>query len=87
MSNLSQLAIGIGAFTIVIVIAFLVMAQTKTQDTSVSGTVCNSTSGSLGCNATKDLQEATDTIPGWVPLIVIVTIGGAILMMVSRFGR
>lgn len=87
LSNLGGLAIGIATLMLVLVVAFLVMAQAKTQDADVTGIVCNNSFGSAGCNATKELQGATDDIPGWVPLIVVVVIGGAIIGMVSKFGR
>lgn len=86
LQDLGGIAIGIATFTIIIAVAFLVMAQTKAQDASVTGLTCNSTSGSVGCNATGTLQNATQDIPGWVPLIVIVVIGGTILGMVKTFG-
>ena len=38
-------------------------------------------------NATEDLQNATATIPGWIPLIILVIIGGVILGLVSAFKR
>ena len=38
-------------------------------------------------NSTATLTNATATIPGWIPLIVLVVIGGIILAMVSRFGN
>ena len=87
LQNFGGLAIGIATFCIVLVVAFLVMAQVKVQDESVTGTLCDEENGSAGCNATKELQSATGQLPGWMPLIVIVIIGGTILAMVSRFGK
>jgi len=87
LQNFGAMAIGIATFTIVIVLAILVMVQVKSQDTSVTGITCNDSSGSVGCNATNTLQVATQGIPGWVPLIVIVVIGGTIIGMVKTFGQ
>ncbi len=42
---------------------------------------------SIGVNSTETLQNATQTVPGWVPLIVIVMIGALILLLVTKFGR
>ena len=38
-------------------------------------------------NSTVDLTNATATIPGWVPLIILVIIGSIILGLVSAFKR
>ena len=38
-------------------------------------------------NATIELTNATQTIPRWIPLIVLVIIGGIILGLVSAFKR
>ena len=38
-------------------------------------------------NSTLDLTNATATIPGWIPLIILVIIGGVILGLVSAFKR
>lgn len=39
----------------------------------------------VGMNATEELQSATQTIPPWIPLIIVVVIGGIILAMITRF--
>lgn len=85
--ELGALAVGIATLVIVLSIAFLVMAETRTQDESITGLTCNSTDGSAGCNSTKTLQTATQSVPDWVPLIVLVAIGGTILGMVAMFGK
>lgn len=85
MNQFGALAVGIASLCIVLVVAFLVMTQVKTQAEDISGTVCNSTSGDLACNSTSTLQNATQTIPGWIPLIVIVVIGASIIGMVGMF--
>ena len=38
-------------------------------------------------NSTLDLTNATATIPGWIPLLILVIIGGVILGLVSAFKR
>ena len=42
---------------------------------------------SLGLNSTGTMQNATQTIPGWIPLIVIAVIGGILLSLVAVFRR
>ena len=38
-------------------------------------------------NATSDVQNATQDIPGWIPIIVIVIIGAILLGLVSLYRR
>jgi len=85
--SLASLAVGIATVTIIMVVAFIVMANVKTQAEDVSGVVCNATSGDLACNSTSTLQNAAATVPGWIPLVVIVAIGALILGMIGMFKR
>ena len=88
MDTLSGLAIGIATLVIVLVVAFLVMAEVGTQIVAVEDfNVSNTSEWTVAYNATLELTEATATIPPWVPLIVIVVIGGAIIGLVSVFRR
>ncbi len=161
LENFGTIAISVATFAIIIVIAFLVLSQTKTvsidfvdgtgfvnqtntvtleiftelnshcideQDLvvtglvnastnalggtnvelgniTVSGKTVNITEGlgtgfsstiniSYSCkmnsnaiNATEELQNATASIPGWIPLVVLILIGMLILGMISNFGR
>jgi len=86
-NQLAGLAVGVATLAIVLVVGFLVMAEGKVQSESISGISCNATSGDLSCNATGTLQTATATIPAWVPLIIIATIGAILLGLVSLFRR
>ncbi len=90
LSSLGNLGIGIASFTILIAVIFLVIAQTKEQiatvDTNMNANNETECDKSTACNATRELQNATADIPGWVPLIVIVSIGGLILGLVAAFG-
>ncbi len=38
-------------------------------------------------NATQTLQGANATIPPWIPLVVIVVIGGVLILLVQQFRR
>ena len=42
---------------------------------------------SIAFNSTEELTNATATIPGWVPLIILITLGGIILALVAVFKR
>lgn len=79
MDNLGALGVGIAALVITLVVCFLIMSQTETN-TTVAGDA-NATA------AAKALASAADDIPGWVPLIVITTIGAILLGMVAMFRR
>lgn len=89
-SALSGLAVGIATLAVVLVVAFLVMSQGKEQIASIEGLPNTNTTNcetSLACNATTTLQSAVDDIPGWVPLIVIASIGAILLGLVAMFRR
>ena len=89
MANLSGLAISLATFALVMVVAFLVIANTQ-DSTITAGDIANSvcgTNGTQAFNATCDLQSAAATVPGWVSLVVIVAIGAMILGMLGMFRR
>ena len=89
MDQLGALGIGIATLVILLAVTFLVLAETGSQAATQAGFTSDNLSGcfSHACNATKDLTAATQTIPDWVPLIVLVAIGGLILGLVAVFGR
>ena len=86
-SQLSALGIGIATLVIILAVTFLVMAETGEQAAVLAGTTTLAACNSTACNATSTLTVATATIPDWVPLIVLVAIGGLILSLVAAFGR
>ena len=94
--GLQALAVGIATLAIVLVVAFIVMSQGKEQIGSIEGLSVDPSTGvinatecmkSQACNSTSTLQNATDDIPGWVPLIVIAFIGSILLGLVAMFRR
>jgi len=89
MEGLANLGVGIAVFALVIVIAILVVNNTKDQ-TAAQGDIANAVCGVNGTtafNSSCELLAATTTIPGWVGLIVLVAIGAIILGMIAMFGR
>ena len=78
-NNLASLGVGIAALAITLVVVFLIMSETASNTTVAAD---NNASAAL-----DTLQEATDDIPGWVPLIVIATIGAILLSLVALFRR
>lgn len=93
MQGLAQLGVGIAVLAIVLTVAFLIMSQGKEQisvlecDNASTASGFDATTCGEGYNATGTLQNATSTIPGWVPLIVIATIGAILLGLVAMFRR
>ena len=86
-SQLSALGVGIAALSITLVVTFLILSQAKTQIGGIEGGTMGDNNGSLAWNATVQMTEATATIPGWVPLIVIASIGAILLSLVAVFRR
>ena len=86
--QLGALGVGVASLVIVLAVTFLVLAQTGSQAATIGGvaggnlTACTT----QACNSTKTLTNAAATIPGWVPLIILVAIGGLILSLVAVFG-
>jgi len=86
--QLSALGIGIASLAITIVVVFLILSQARTQMVSNNGIdVTNTSTYTTGYNATITLGDAVGEIPGWVPLIVIASIGAILLSLVAVFRR
>lgn len=79
LDNLSALGVGIAGLAITLIVVFLIMSETAGNTTV--------TDDANASAAIDELQSATDTIPGWVPLIVIAIIGSILLGLVSLFRR
>ena len=78
-SQIQGLGVGIAGMVIVFAVVFLIMTQVgSNQQVAADG---NATAAVL------TLANATDDIPGWVPLIVIAIIGGIMLSLVALFQR
>jgi len=88
--QLAKLGIGVATIAIILVVTFLVIAQAKEQTGTVEGidttnqTQCET---STSCNATNTLTDAVGTIPGWIPLVIITTVGAILLGLVALFRR
>ena len=76
---LIPLVISLVVIGILIVVAFLIFAQ-----------VAANTTVAADGNATAAIvavQDATDDIPGWLPIIVVVVIGALLIGLVSFLRR
>ena len=76
--QLGALGIGVATLVITLAVVFLILAQVG-ANTQVAA------DGNASA-ATTTLTTAAATIPGWVPLIILVAIGGLILALVAVFG-
>ena len=83
-SNIGALGVGIATVALVLVIAFLVMANVKDQIETTDGVDYSDANGSMAWNATREMQNNTYSIVGWIGLVVIVAIGVLILGLVKQ---
>ncbi len=82
ISQLQSLIVPLIGIGIVLVIGFLIMAETKTQLTA-QGVADDS----AAMNGTNDTINAMADIPGWLPIIVITVIGAILIGLVGMFRR
>lgn len=82
LDNLGTLTKMIVAMVILLAVGFLIVAQVITQiETTESVDCSNASQATAACNGTRTLQTAMAGIPGWVPLIVIASIGIVLLAL------
>jgi len=72
---LVPLVISLVVVGILLVVAFLIFAQVAANTTVVADS--NATAAIVA------VQNATDDIPGWLPIIVVVVIGALLIGLVS----
>ena len=88
--KLASMGIGLATLAIVLTVAFLIMSQGKTQIIANEGLNATGASGystSIAYNSTSTLQNATGTVPGWIPLVIIASIGAVLIGLTSLFRR
>jgi len=77
MNGIQLLFTALAGMVIVAAVVFLIIANVAANaQVAADG---NATA------AVATIQQAAATIPGWVPLVVIATIGGLILLLVRVF--
>lgn len=77
IDQLGALGIGIASLVITLAVVFLILANIRAN--TLVAADGNATA------AAQTLTNAAATIPGWVPLVVIVAIGGLILALIRVF--
>lgn len=77
--NLGALGVGLAGLAITLAVVFLILANLAANtDIAADGNASA---------AVTTLTDAAEDIPGWVPLVVIVAIGGLILGLIAVFRR
>jgi len=77
--QLGALGVGIATLVITLAVVFLILANVGSNSQVAADANASA--------AVRTLTSAAEDIPGWVPLVVIVAIGGLILAMVAMFRR
>jgi hypothetical protein len=86
--SLGGLGIGVMTLAIVLVVGFLIMAQSQEQIAGIQDIdQTNESTFTTAYNATVTTTDAMSDIPNWVPIVVIVSIGGLLLGLVAVFKR
>jgi len=82
-------AISTTCYNCTVGLGFAIMDGTATcSNTTTAVNVSYScTNKTIAFNATGDIQNATQDIPGWLPIIVITVIGALLIGLVARFRR
>ena len=79
IDQLKSVVIGIVILAIIIAVCFVILAQLK-ANTTVSADA-NATA------AVNTLTTAMAQIPGWLPILILVVVGGLVIGAVMYFGR
>lgn len=79
IDQLQPVVIALVSVAIVLVIGFLIMSEVASNSTVAADS--NATA------AVKEVQNAMDDIPTWLPIIVITIIGALLIGLVSLFRR
>ena len=92
IDNLKGLVISLIAIGVSLTVAFLIFSQVgenvrETQGLDAKGSSTAHPNGTAAYNATEEVINATSDIPGWLPIIIIVAIGGILIALVAMFKR
>ena len=79
IDQLKSVVIGIVILAIIIAVCFVILAQVKANTT-----VSADANATLAVNT---LTQAMAQIPGWMPILILVVVGGLVIGAVMYFGR
>jgi len=88
LDQLQPLIVALVVIGIVLVVGFLIFAEVQDQVVDIDSVdETNTSTYTYGYNATQSVQSATEDIPGWLPIIVVVVIGAMLIGLVSFLRR
>jgi len=79
IDQLKSVVIGIVILAIIIAVCFVILAQLRANNTVSAD--ANATA------AVNTLTQAMSQIPGWMPILILVVVGGLVIGAVMYFGR
>ena len=91
MDQLGGLVLGLVTIALVLTIGFLILAEANTQIQAIDGINSSGQNssgdfiGSSAFNATRTTTNAIQTIPAWLPIVVVTIVGGILLSLVAVF--
>ena len=80
---LQPLIMALVVVAVVLVVGFLIFAQVISQIATIESVNSTHHDASYAYNATLEVTNAVQTIPGWLPIIVVVVIGALLIGLVS----
>ena len=87
IDQIKAVVVGIAIVAIVIAVGFVILAQMKVQIVSTEGLAVGAISNSSATNATNVMIQSLSQIPGWMPILILVAVGGLVIGAVMYFGR
>jgi len=92
INQIKIVVIGIAVIAIVIAVGFVILAQMKSQTVGMADALGVTASGSNGenitaWNATNTMIQSLAAIPDWMPILILVLIGGLVVGTVMYFGK
>jgi len=87
IDQIKAVVVGIAMIAIVIAVGFVILAQMKVQIVSTEGLAVGTVSNSSASNATNVMINALAQIPMWMPILILVAVGGLVIGAVMYFGR
>ena len=79
IDQLKSVVIGIVILAIIIAVCFVILAQLRANTT-----VSADANATLAVNT---LTQSMAQIPGWMPILILVVVGGLVIGAVMYFGR
>ena len=89
IENLANLVVALGYIVVLIAVIFIIIAGTKTSLLNSSGknltSILTDSNYNTSWVAINGTQASMQTVPDWLPIVVITVIGGILLFLVRTF--